>query len=309
MTAREQLATCTVDNLPTLDVAVLGALELCAETPLTPLQIDASPLLILGSGNAFMAAQILFSGRADCQFADESTYTTALSCGTHTAVVVVSASGGKHAVPMVEAALSRGLPTYLLTNSAVAPAAAALPSECVFTYPKNREPYTYNTSTYLTPLCAAEAADAEAITAYIKRHVTPLLLRNFEDYSAYTLLLPKQYIHVREMARTKFDELFGPMVTGRVFTGEEVKHAKTVVQSGEELFISFGVDNRYYGLMKNRLHIPLPADATYTAVIAIVYFVIGRIQAAQPPYFAQQIERYAETASKIFGQPISPIVE
>ena len=49
------------------------------------------------------------------------------------------------------------------------------------------------------------------------------------------------------MLWTKFDELFGPMITTRVYTPEQTKHAKTVIDSDTELFISFGYENMLFG--------------------------------------------------------------
>ncbi len=308
MSARAQLASFDIATIPTLDIVVRGALELFADVELAPLTIPEENVLVLGSGNAYMAAQIVFEAQA-VGFADESSFETRLARRDFDAVVVVSASGSKHAGSMVAAAQAVGVPVYLVTNNAAAPAASLLPEECVFLYPKNREPYTYNTSTYLAPIFAATGEDSAEIATHIDAQVVPRLLRSFEDYRAVTFLVPPEFLHVREMVRTKFDELFGPQLTGRIFTTEEVKHAKTVVVSGEELFISVGVPNDYYGVPKNRMSIPMPKDADYACYIAVLYFVVGKIQAAHPPYFAQNIEAYTKTASQIFGQTINPIVE
>ncbi len=309
MTAREQLAAFDLAHIPNLDVAVLGALELFAATTLPQLHLPFHRPLVLGSGNAFMAAQIIFAN-TDAVFADESQYELCLASSTrYDGVVVMSASGGKHAVPMTEAAMRAGLPVHLITNNAQAPAASLITGDCVHVFPMNREPYTYNTSTYLGPILAHTNESPAAITAYVHDTVVPRLLRNFNDYNAYTFIIPNEYLHLRGMLRTKFDELFGPCLIGRFFTPEEIKHAKTVVVSGDELFISLGFDNQHYGLPKNRLFIPLPERASYGAALAAAYFIVGKIQAAHPPYFAQGIEAYAAAASALFGHTIKPIVE
>ena len=176
-------------------------------------------------------------------------------------------------------------------------------------FPKNREPYTYNTSTYLGMILARTRENPADILDFIKNTVEPSLLRNFADFSSYTFIMPPEFEAERGMLRTKFDELFGPYILGRIFTSEEIKHAKTVVTSGDELFISFGVPNEHFGLPKNRLNLPLPEDAKAGAMLAISYFVIGKIQKAHPPYFKNSIVTYAEQAAKIFGHSIKPIVE
>ncbi len=309
MDARTTLAQFDITSIPTLDVAVMGAFELFTAEPVSPLVLPFSKPLVLGSGNAFLAAQIIFADTA-AVFADETTYEAVL----HTAdrfdgVIVMSASGGKHAVPMVEAALRTGLITHLITNNAAAPAAALLPRECTHVYVKNREPYTYNTSTYLGPILAHTGEDSATIATYLASVVESRLLRNFGDYRGFVFLIPPQFHYVRSMLRTKFDELFGAQLVGRFFTPEEAKHAKTVVVSGDELFISFGVDNQHFGLVKNRLYIPVPEASNYGLMMAATYFVVGKIQAAHPPYFAQSITAYAKVASELFGHTITPIVE
>lgn len=309
MTAREILATFDLNTIPTLDIAVLGALDLFSHEALPQLPLDAARILVLGSGNASVSGKIIFS-HADTTFADESSYQAALdNDDAFDAVVIISASGGKHAIPMTTAARTLGVPVYLITCNREAAAAELLPPEHVFTYPKNREPYTYNASTYLGPILAHTGEDPQKIANFIAGRVAPQLLRNFDDYRAVTFIIPAAFAHLAPMVRTKFDELFGPALVGRIFTDEEIKHAKTVVVSGEELFIALGVENTFYGVVKNRLAIPLPPQANYATLIAIAYFIVGKIQTAHPPHFAQNIEQYCKTASTIFGETINPIVE
>ena len=108
------------------------------------------------------------------------------------------------------------------------------------------------------------------------------------------------------MLNIKFTELFGRRIARDVETIEYMKHATTVVPANE-LFISFGVQNKNYG--KNRFYVPLPKNANYGAMMAISYYIIGKIQKAKPPWFKQNIDAYTKRASKIFGQVIKPVVE
>lgn len=307
---RAMLRVFDLDTIPSLDVATLGALQMIAEEKVPAL--DFSHLkrpLVLGSGNAFFTAQILFA-HTDAYFADESTYSAELKTASRfDGAVVLSASGSKHALAMVMEARKAHLETYLITSTVDAPAAAELEDDNVFIFPKNREPYTYNTSTYFAPIFGKTNEDVVALRSYIEDEISTKLLRNFADFEAYTLIIPARFKYARAMLRTKFDELFGPMVTGRVFTQEEIKHAKTVIESGRELMISFGVKNEFYGLAKNRMQIPLPKDVDYGGFLAISYYVVGKLQEAHPPYFAQSVEKYTEVASRIFNQEITPIVE
>lgn len=108
------------------------------------------------------------------------------------------------------------------------------------------------------------------------------------------------------MLTTKFDELFGPYVSGRSFTMVQAEHGKTVVESDKELFISFGEKNRIFG--SRRLEVPIYKNAGYAAALAIGYYVIGHIQKQHPPYFKNSIESYAKRISKVFGEKIGPVV-
>jgi hypothetical protein len=111
------------------------------------------------------------------------------------------------------------------------------------------------------------------------------------------------------MLMAKFDELFAPRVSGRVFTVDHAKHATTVVQSPTEFFISFGEDTILFGPPEHQFVIPLPPNASYGFLMAVSYYVIGRIQKQHPLYFKEGIVSYCERASALFNQKIDPIVE
>lgn len=305
--ARTILETFDVKTLPTLDIAVLGALELCAEAGELPSsEVPFERPLVVGSGNARAVAEIMFAD-TEAVIADESTCERILSNRNgFDGAVLISASGGKHAVGLSETLAGKGIPTVLFTNNAHAPAGEGLPEGSVRVFPKNREPYTYNTSTYMSMLLAATGEDPAAIRAHLAS--LPDADVDLGAYDAFTFLVPRSFSFITPMVRTKFDELFGPMLTGRVFTEEEVKHAKTVVPSDRECFVSVGVVNETYGTPSQRYSVPVPQDAGYAAMMAITYFIIGRIQAAHPPYFMDNIEAYTKLASQLFNQDIGPIV-
>jgi len=131
--------------------------------------------------------------------------------------------------------------------------------------------------------------------------------KNLKKFDSFFIIVPEEFNYLKEMFMTKFDELFGPKVSGRVFTLEQTKHAKTVIPSDKELFISLGYNNKIFG--KKRWNVPLPNKADSAAVIATGYYIIGQIQKQQPQYFKKNIESYAKKTSQIFGQTIKPIVD
>jgi hypothetical protein len=304
------LETFTEDSLPDLDVAVLGALEFFDGTVLPELAFgEFERPLVVGSGNAAIAGRILFSGTRAI-FANESTFDGVFrNRDDFDAVVVVSASGGKHAAGIVNTAVNEGVDTFLITNTEDSPSGKLLEPSRVQVLPKVREPYTYNVSTYLGMFLTQERIAAADLAAFIEGRVAPRVPENFSAYDAFFITVPESLDAVKGMLATKFDELFGAKVSGRVFTLEEAKHAKTVVPSESECFLSFGEENAAFGAPDARVFIPLPEQAGPAALMTVAYYVIGCIQKQHPPYFKEHIAAYAREASEIFNQEIRPIVE
>jgi hypothetical protein len=297
-------------SLPDLDECVFGALELFTTVRLPTFNPGPyTRLLVVGSMNAEVTSRIIFKG-ADVIFANESTYQdTFHNARNIDAVVIVSASGGKHAVSIAQYFGQQRIATWLLTNNSDAPAKQHIQGQNILVFPKNREPYTYNTSTYLGMILSKTREDPRAISDFIQQEVAPRIPDNLADFNAFFLLVPPELDIIRGMLLTKFDELFGPKVVGRVFTDEQAKHAKTVIPSEKELFISFGEASELFGTPETRLHIPLPSQCGFGAMMAIGYYVIGNIQKQHPPYFKEHIIDYTTRASEIFKQNIIPIVE
>ncbi len=310
MSHLETLASFSLENLPTLDVAVLGALELFERdgVPKMP-PLPEGRVLIVGSVNAAAAGRIIGENRS-ALFADESDYKEILARTNSIQVtLLISASGGKHAIEIAKHFKQHGVRTILITHNPEALAREFIAPADVVVFPKNREPYTYNTSTYLGVILANTREDPHAIRSYIENSIAPTVPNNFADYDAFYITVPSQFRHMVPMLMAKFDELFAPRVSGRVFTVDHAKHATTVVQSPKEFFISFGDDNILFGPPEHRLTIPLPPNASYGLLMAASYYIIGCIQKQHPPYFKEGVVDYCKRASTLFGQEINPIVE
>ncbi len=112
---------------------------------------------------------------------------------------------------------------------------------------------------------------------------------------------------MRDMFLIKFDELFGSKIGGRVYTSEQTKHGKTIVPNDNELFVSFGYDNNKFGV--KRINLPLPEWVDYGAIMAIVYYFVGKIQKQNYPWYKENIENYTRFTSKTFGNDINPLVD
>ncbi len=302
-----------IDSLPDLDTAVLGALELFQKEELPEIKLAGiyNRPLVVGSGNAEAAARIIFQDFY-AVFASESTYEEKLkNMPEIDGVVVLSASGGKHAPEILRTAKKYGKHSTLLTNTSGSPAGRELDrahqyDEYIF--PKNREPYTYNVSTYMGMILGHTKENPADIGRFVSQNTSKLAFPDFSGYDAYYLIVPPALSGIARMFQIKFIELFGRKIARDIETTEFVKHATTVVPS-KELFISFGEKNDLWGEEENRFFVPLPENAGYGAMMAVGYYVIGQIQKQKPPYFKQNIGNYAALASKIFGQEIKPIVE
>ena len=306
------LKTFTLESLPDLDVVVMGALELFEHTPAPRIDVSAYKRpLVVGSGNAEATGRIVFRA-TDAVFASESDYEDKLRAIPEIdGVVVLSASGGKHAPGIVRTARAMGKRVTLLTNTPNSLASKELDTaggDRAYIFPKNREPYTYNTSTYMGMILGSTGESAGEIKRYIDQGIATMQFPDFSHHDKFFVVVPPRLGSIKRMLQVKFIELFGRIVARDVETSEYMTHAVTVVPS-DELFINIGVEKSTWGTPEQNLYVPLPPDADYGAIMAIGYYVIGQIQKAHPPYFKDNIVTYCETAGKAFGTTISPIVE
>ena len=302
----------TENNIPNLDVAVLGALELF-DTETIP-KVDISNYnrpIVIGSGNAEATGRIIFENTG-AVFASESNYQEKIKniLGIDGAFVI-SASGGKHAPGIVKYLNEVGLPVTLMTNTHGSLAGAEIKEDLKnieYIFPKNREPYTYNTSTYMGMILGATKENPKKIYEFLEKIVAKVSFPDFSTFDKYYLIVPPEFSGIIRMLNVKFIELFGRNIARDIETSEYVQHATTVAPA-KELFISFGKENTEWGNSDNRLHIPLPEAAGYVAMMAIGYYTIAQIQRVHPQYFKENIEEYLVGVSKIFNQTLSVIVE
>ncbi len=308
----QTLETFTLDSLPDLDIAVLGALELFQKTPLPKMDLSLYKRpLVVGSGNAEATGKILFRD-VDAVFASESDFEEKLQhIENIDGIVLLSASGEKHAPIIAKAAKKYGKHVTLITNTPNSSASKELDHEHVYdeyVLPKNREPYTYNTSTYMGMILSSTGEDATNIVQFIQEKIDTMTMPDFASYDKYFLIIPAEFSEVIRMLQVKFIELFGRTIARDVETVEYLRHAATVVPS-HELFISFGYENTEWGAPESRLHIPLPENAGYATMMAVGYYVIAQIQKNHPPYFKENIVAYTEKVSRLYDSKILPIVE
>lgn len=304
---KQILDTFTENNLPSLSTVTLGALELFASVGLPKVTIpDYKKPIIVGSGNAIVTATMLYAG-TDAIFADENNYKDVLN-RDYDGAVIFSASGEKHATLVAEHYKTNGVRTTLVTCNPNSSAGAILGTENTVVTPKNREPYTYNTSTYMGWVLAKTRENPQQILDFINTQVASVIPQDIGEYDGYLLATPEVFSKGNRLFDVKFTELFARRVARDIRTFEELKHAVTVIPYEKELCIHFGPGE--FDFVGKRLMIPLPENAGLAAIMAIGYYTIGRIQEAKPQWFNQHISGYiARATSSSFGKGLSVIVE
>lgn len=280
-----------------LDKAVLNALEFLSKQKLPRLNLKKLNFpLVVGSGNAYNTAQVLFSGQKAI-IADESTfkevikkYKDFISKKIIKEVVVISASGEKDSVWELELAKKYKLKTILLTCTPGSTASKI--ADEVYVFPKVAEPYTYNVSTYLGMFLSFSSERPQEITKFIKKIK---LFKDFKKFKSFSFVLPDEFIFITPMLDIKKSELFGPLLSIRAFSFGHARHAKFVIRDKDELVITLGAEkNKYFGEEKSRWQIALPKQTDFALVLCLTYYLIGKIQETKPAYFKNNIENYCK---------------
>ncbi len=288
---------------------MLEALDFFTENPPPVFDINSYDLpFVVGSGNAYNTGLILFSEKS-AVFADESNfrkiigpYKKAIENGIIKQAVVISASGGKDSVWELELAKEFGLETSLLTTKGESDAAKI--ADNLFVFKSIAEPYTYNTSTYMGMILAATQENPKSIKDYILSVQMP---DNFNSFNAYSFVLPDKFMSVCPMLEIKKSELFGPKVSLRAFSQGHARHAKFVVKAKEELVIAVGKKNEFFGEPESRWDIAPPENIGFAGIMALTYYIVGKIQASKPPYFKDNIGNYtSDYGPKAYGPETKP---
>jgi hypothetical protein len=299
---------------PSLSHIVLSTIDLYDDRESLP-KLDITQFhtpLVVGSNNGYYTGRILFRN-SPAYFAVESEVTKKLeNIPSITDVVVVSASGEKHAPIILGTAEKYGKKTFLISSSEKSSGRDLADASIIM--PKIREPYTYNTSTYFGYMLAEyPESNLHELKTYLDDVLTPIISTYLEDintgrYTSFFLVIPDEFVLLREMFEVKFIELFGRKVARDIFSYEQMKHATTVVEDEKELFLCF--ENKSgirYGA--SQVNIPLFEGINYPMMMLTGYYAIGQIQESLPDYFWGSIDGYCARAKIQSGFNISPWVE
>ena len=137
----------------------------------------------------------------------------------------------------------------------------------------------------------------------IKQYIASITFPdNFGDYKSYAFVLPDAFLHICPMLEIKKDELFGPHVSLRAFSQGHARHAKFVNRSKDELVITLEKKNEYFGDPNSRWDIFPPKEMGFAGIMALTYYIVGKIQKAKPQYFKENIEKYVtDYGPKAYG--------
>jgi len=299
-------------NLPNLNDSVLAALDFLIKNPPKPLNLSRYNFpIVIGSGNAFNVAKILFFSQSAI-LGNESNYQSLFKSyakliknGVIKQAVIISASGEKDSIPEIKAAQKNGLKTTLLTCNPQSTGAKL--ADQVILYPRIPEPQTYNVCTYLGMFSSVGQNNLRSVKSFLKNLKLP---KKFSDYRAYSIILPDSFGGIAPMLDIKKSELFGSHLALRSFSYGEARHAKFVIPWDKELVISLG-PNSYFGKPEHRWEITLPKDLDNAFIMALTYFLIGKIQEIKPDYFRKNIATWCQEGARAFqqDQPFQIIVQ
>lgn len=286
----ELLKNTNEKNLASLDLVVMAALDLFSSDLSVKIpDFDFKKPVIVGSWNAKNTSKILYENR-DVYYADENNYKEIISMPWVDWVVIFSASWGKHAPIVAQYAKEKKLRVKLVTCNENNETNKIIWVENIIVTPRNLEPYTYNTSTYMWWIIAKTKENPKEISDYIEQQLKTKIDIDFTKYNSFLFVIPNKFANIAPLIEVKFIELFWRNIARDVKTFEEMKHAVTVVPNPKELCIRFWKQDIYFSW--DMIDIELPDFLWLAWFMAVSYFLVWFLQNQFPPYFKNHIENY-----------------
>ena len=277
-------------NLANLDLVVMAALDLfSSDLSVNIPDFAFKKPVIVGSWNAKNTSKILYENR-DVYYADENNYKEIISMTWVDWVIIFSASWGKHAPIVAEYAKQKNIEVKLVTCNENNETEKFIWKENIIVTPRNLEPYTYNTSTYMWWIIAKTKENPSKILAYIENDLSKKLLIDFTKYDSFLFVIPNKFASMAPLIEVKFIELFWRNIARDIKTFEELKHAITVVPNPRELCIRFWKEDIYFS--GDILDIGLPDFLWLAWFMSVSYYIVWVLQNQFPPYFKNNIEDY-----------------
>ena len=304
----EKIEKFNENNILSLDEVVMWALELFENKKLDKLDIsEFKKPLIAASWNALSTSKIIFSW-CEVLFCNETNFEEYIKRDIDW-LIIMSASWEKHAIVFAKRAVQEWIKIKLITCNPKSQTAEIIWKENTIVTLKNREPYTYNTSTYIWWIFAFTWEKALDIKEFIQNEIDPILEKvDFSKYNSYLLVTPDKFSPINNLFNIKFLELFARKIARDIFSYEQIKHAATIIPHETELWISFWKWEFDYNW--KHINFPLPQNWDLWSIMAIWYYVIWKIQNSYPQYFKQNIWNYIKEMNKTeFWKSLTVIVE
>lgn len=286
------------NNLPSLKEVVIWALELFREKKPEKIEFkNFKKRAIIWSWNAILAWKILFQNPENI-FATENDYEKILEINWIDWITILSASWWKHSSIMAKFFKDKWYEIELITCTENSKTAWIIWDENCIVTPKNPEPYTYNTSTYLWWILWVTWENPDEILEFLQDFEEWIWDFDFTKFNWFLFILPSAFWLASWMIDTKFLELFWRKISRDVKTFEESKHACTVVNSETELLVKFWteeiLDNSEIYFKWEELEIQIPEKFWYAWILFLWYFLVWIIQEKNPDYFWENIWNYVE---------------
>lgn len=292
----DQLKNISEENIPNLDLVVMWALELFSlGNTFSFWEFWFKKPVVIWSGNAKNTSRIIYEN-TNAIFADENNYKESINMEWVDWVVIFSASWWKHAPIIAKYAVSKNLQVKLITCNSENDTNLIIWKENVLVTPKNKEPYTYNTSTYMWWVLAKTNENPAQIINFIENKLDKLLPKDFYSYDWFLFVIPNKFAIIAPLIDVKFIELFGRNIARDIKTFEELKHAITVIPNKKELCIKFWNEEIYYSW--DEINISLPEDLWLAWFMAVWYYIVWKIQSQFPAYFKDNIWKYISGLNK-----------
>ncbi len=279
--------------METIDKTVISALKFLSEKRNdikkagTELQTQLKHLktipLVAGSGNALVTAKILFKNQK-AFFASESDFDEKFKTIRPKDVVIVSASGTRDAMSMFKQAKKANANVLLITNTKNSPLekeAKDYPNFKKILFPAIKEPPTYNVSTYLGMIISQTQENPNQILDFIDKLEQKINFSILKENNKFFFVFPNQFVYLTEMAYTKMHELFGRQISFAAETPKSMRHGIDNLIS-DELFVFLGDKPNKFTKSQKTFHIPLPPKTNYAIAMAVLYYIMGKLQNMYP---------------------------
>jgi len=310
-------------EVQTLDYYVLKALDFFEEMGDYKLLLPKSNhTLVAGSQSGYLTGRIVyrFAGRA-FSHAPEVLAQHEIDSKSEILddVTIVSATGSRNVIPIAEYALNKGLKVNVVTCTENSPVKTNFPAinDIIVPTLEEPEPPTVNTATYGGMIQGVTHENIPRISREVEALNDKLPKGGYENYGAFTVVLPDRMPEVAGMVDWKLrGEKIGRCIGSTAITLTDFMSAAiTDAKEKYELYIALGLSGEEREVFDQVLeHIPMdrkhyininkPDDFGPLGYLTLGYFVVGQIQKNYPGFQNNILDYKRETTGWEWINPI-----